>query len=163
MKFEKGDKVLVTYEGRTVRGVIELVSANQRSLAVSFEAIVGGHVGMMPLYKEDDASPYRSIVTSVAVTVVHGYVSDAHTISRIAAAMQVLPAIEELPYCGDHDRLPHHPHDNCGGLRPEDWKRVPCNKCGRPVWVVPVDVPGVCSAECAAGVEGQSGIRGYVS
>jgi hypothetical protein len=63
--FQKGDEIL-TCDGRTVPGKIEIASANAVSLMISFEALLHGHAGMMPLLLHDGG--YRSIEDGVAVT-----------------------------------------------------------------------------------------------
>jgi hypothetical protein len=61
-----GDAVQIECDGRTVPGSVTLASPNSISLVLSFEAILDGHVGMMPVLRHDDGV-YRSIVTQVAV------------------------------------------------------------------------------------------------
>jgi hypothetical protein len=56
-----GDLVTITYDGRTVAGVVKLASGNGASLMLEFEAILGGFVGMMPALR-DDAGTYRDLV-----------------------------------------------------------------------------------------------------
>jgi hypothetical protein len=63
-----GDQVELVCGERRLRGQVEIASANQRSLAVVFDGVLAGHVGMMPLLL-DDAGVYRSIVTGDAVEV----------------------------------------------------------------------------------------------
>jgi hypothetical protein len=65
-----GDQVWIGYNGRTVAGTIAIASENERSLMLSFEdAILGGHVGMMPVLL-DDIGVYRSVITGKAVAIV---------------------------------------------------------------------------------------------
>ena len=47
--WKTGDKVRVKHEGREVDGEVMLSSGNGRALVLSFEAILGGHVGTMPV------------------------------------------------------------------------------------------------------------------
>lgn len=61
-----GDEVLIEYEDRSVSGWIVLASPNSISLMLGFEAMLGGHVGMMPVLCHDDGI-YRSIVTEKPV------------------------------------------------------------------------------------------------
>lgn len=63
-----GDKVWIGCDDRSVEGVIILASENEKSLMLGFEAILDGHVGMMPVSLIDGV--YRSIVTGQAVAVV---------------------------------------------------------------------------------------------
>jgi hypothetical protein len=67
MTFKKGDLVLIGCDDRSVEGHIILASDNQESLMLGFEAILDGHVGMMPVLLQDGV--YRSIVTGQAVAV----------------------------------------------------------------------------------------------
>jgi hypothetical protein len=62
-----GDPVWIEHDGRTVEGTILMASENERSLVVGFEAILGGHLGMMPVLLDEDG--YRSIITGEAVTI----------------------------------------------------------------------------------------------
>jgi hypothetical protein len=64
-----GDRVRITCDGRTVDGTVLLASGNGRSLMLSFEAILAGHVGMMPVLAEDDAptGEYRSLMSDLVI------------------------------------------------------------------------------------------------
>lgn len=64
--WKNGDEVLIEYEGRSVPGWIILASPNSVSLMLGFEAMLGGHVGMMPVLRHDDGV-YRSIISEEAV------------------------------------------------------------------------------------------------
>lgn len=64
-----GDRVLITYEGRTVPGAVVLASPNGRSLMLSFEAILGGYVGMMPVLRQAADDVYRDVFNQNEVTV----------------------------------------------------------------------------------------------
>jgi hypothetical protein len=48
-----GDRVKITFRGRTVLGKVTLASGNGRSLMLEFEAILGGFVGMLPVVRLD--------------------------------------------------------------------------------------------------------------
>lgn len=65
---KKGDLVWIGCDDRSVEGWVLLASENGASLMLGFEAILGGHVGMMPVLLQDGV--YRSIVTGEAVAVV---------------------------------------------------------------------------------------------
>jgi hypothetical protein len=65
-----GDLVDVTYNGRTVEGVVQLASTNGRSLMLSFDAMLGGYVGQMPVLDADGSGEYRDLMTSTVVQVV---------------------------------------------------------------------------------------------
>jgi hypothetical protein len=62
MAFHKGDVVIITMGLDEVTGVVLLASANGRSLMLSFDKILRGHVGMMPVLQGEDGS-FRSIVS----------------------------------------------------------------------------------------------------
>lgn len=63
-----GDRVRINCEGRTVDGVIVLASDNERSLFLTFEALLDGHLGAMPVLL-DEHGVYRSIINNVAVEI----------------------------------------------------------------------------------------------
>jgi hypothetical protein len=56
-----GDRVLLTFEGRTVEATVIMVSDNQRSLALEFDALVSGYAGKMPLLS-DERGQYRDLL-----------------------------------------------------------------------------------------------------
>ncbi|HTI78916.1 MAG TPA: hypothetical protein VL614_00545 [Acetobacteraceae bacterium] len=62
MAFHKGDVVIITMGLDEVTGVVLLASANGRSLMLTFDKILRGHVGMMPVLQGEDGS-FRSIVS----------------------------------------------------------------------------------------------------
>lgn len=62
-----GDKVHIAIGVVNVDGVVKLASGNGRSLMLEFDAVLNGHVGMMPVLQHDDGV-YRSIVTDEEVT-----------------------------------------------------------------------------------------------
>jgi hypothetical protein len=68
--FKRGDKVIITCNGEQYAGQIVIASKNQVSLAVAFDAIIDGHLGMMPLLLQE-GGVYISIVTGVEVSVRH--------------------------------------------------------------------------------------------
>jgi hypothetical protein len=61
-----GDKVQIECDGRSVPGTVLLASKNGKSLMLSFEAVLDGHAGMMPVTRNDDGS-YQSIMTGILV------------------------------------------------------------------------------------------------
>lgn len=63
-----GDTVTIICQGESYRAQIILASPNEVSLMLSFEAIIDGHVGMMPVLKEDGV--YRSIMTGTEIEVI---------------------------------------------------------------------------------------------
>jgi hypothetical protein len=65
-EFQTGDAVRITCNGRAVPGSVLLASGNGRSLMLGFEALIEGHVGMMPVSRNEQGV-YQSIVTGVTV------------------------------------------------------------------------------------------------
>lgn len=65
-----GDKVTIVCRGamHPVPGTVLLASENGKSLALSFDAILDGHLGMMPVLLGDDGL-YRSVVTGTEVVI----------------------------------------------------------------------------------------------
>lgn len=49
----KGERVMVSLEGRTVEAEVVVVSKSGVSLGLEFEAILGGYAGMMPVRWQD--------------------------------------------------------------------------------------------------------------
>jgi hypothetical protein len=45
----RGEFVWVTYSGKTVKAMCLLVSDNGVSAVIMFDAMLGGHLGMMPI------------------------------------------------------------------------------------------------------------------
>lgn len=60
-----GEIVRVTFGGRTVTAEIVIASGNHESLAVTFEAILGGYAGMMPILWVGDH--YEDLMTRSTV------------------------------------------------------------------------------------------------
>lgn len=58
--FHTGDKLQIEHDGRWINGNVVLASENGRSLMLSFNAIIEGHVAMMPVLQDDDGV-YRPI------------------------------------------------------------------------------------------------------
>lgn len=63
-----GDHVTIVYKGRRYAADVQLASTNEASLFLTFEAIIDGHVGMMPVLKGNDGV-YRSIVTNCEIEI----------------------------------------------------------------------------------------------
>lgn len=61
-RLREGDSVLIDYEGRRAAGKVALASDNGRSLMLSFDAILGGYPGLMPVLKSPDDGQYRDLV-----------------------------------------------------------------------------------------------------
>jgi hypothetical protein len=68
MTLRTGDEIMIEYEGRRVPGLIALASSNERSLMITFDAMIDGHVGMMPLLR-DEHGVYRSLATKKPVKI----------------------------------------------------------------------------------------------
>ena len=66
MNFKTGDAVLIEYGEAATLGHVVFASGNGRLLMLGFEAIIEGHVGMMPVLRDDDGT-YRSIVNDITV------------------------------------------------------------------------------------------------
>ena len=66
--FQRMDRISITCDGQTIVGVILLASSNGKSLVLGFDAVIDGHVGMMPVLKGDDGV-YRSIVSDIEVNI----------------------------------------------------------------------------------------------
>ncbi len=65
--WKTGERCTITCAGRTVEGTIVLASGNGLSIMLSFDAILSGHVGAMPLMWDQDAREFRSIVNGESV------------------------------------------------------------------------------------------------
>lgn len=65
MSFSNGDKCLVICDGRTVPGEVEMMSANQISAFIKFEAILAGHAGTMPIMARASTDAARGIYRSI--------------------------------------------------------------------------------------------------
>lgn len=61
-----GETVVIECIGQRIEGAVIHASTNGRSLMLGFEAMIDGHVGMMPVLRDDDGR-YRSIVNGVEV------------------------------------------------------------------------------------------------
>jgi hypothetical protein len=67
LPLKKGELVFITYEHRTVAGVVEMASSNGVSLMLAFDAMLGGFVGMLPCLW--DGKEFRDLVQHKIVTV----------------------------------------------------------------------------------------------
>ena len=69
-RYMKGDAIEVDYKGRTVEGEVLMISENQVSAIIGFDALIGTHAGMMPVTRWDAArNVYRSIIDGTEVTI----------------------------------------------------------------------------------------------
>jgi hypothetical protein len=68
--FCQGDEVFVTSaDCRTIIGKVEMISRDQVSVFVTFNGIIGDHVGSLPVICHDQSrGRYRSIIDGMAVT-----------------------------------------------------------------------------------------------
>lgn len=65
---KKGDRVRVSYEGRTLVATVMLCSQNGRSIMIGWDdGMLGGHCGMMPIM-QDESGEYRSLMENKPVT-----------------------------------------------------------------------------------------------
>ena len=69
MTFRTGERVRVTFRFRTVEAVVLLASQNGRSLALGFEAILGGYVGMMPVLDPLGSGAFVDLVNNEPVVI----------------------------------------------------------------------------------------------
>lgn len=68
---KQGDTVILEMEGRTVPAQILIASPNEVSLMVTFDAMLGGYIGMMPLLRDGDGV-YRDLLLLREVRVIEG-------------------------------------------------------------------------------------------
>lgn len=62
-----GDRVRVTFEGRTVDAFVLLASRNGVSLFLQFDALLGGYAGGMPVIWQDGA--FRDLIFLRPITI----------------------------------------------------------------------------------------------
>jgi len=63
-----GDWVTLEYGNQRVEAEILLISENQRSMMLQFEAILGGYVGAMPILQDEDGV-YRDLFKNEEVRI----------------------------------------------------------------------------------------------
>lgn len=68
MTFANGEEILIDHEGRTVEGFVMMASPNGQSLMIGFEALLGGHIGMMPVTMTSETEGF-SIIDGTEVTI----------------------------------------------------------------------------------------------
>jgi hypothetical protein len=69
MTFNNGDNVLMTCGERTVEATILMISKNQVSAMLAFDAMIHGHAGLMPVIRHDQQrDAYRSIIDGTEIT-----------------------------------------------------------------------------------------------
>lgn len=64
--FRTGDAVRIECAGQSVSGLVLFASGNGKSLMLSFDAMIDGCVGMMPVLQDDDGT-YSALMTGNAV------------------------------------------------------------------------------------------------
>jgi len=64
-----GESVRITYAGRTVLGKVILASSNGRSLALEFDAMLGGWPGGMPVLWDDATASFRDLGPGLEVRI----------------------------------------------------------------------------------------------
>jgi hypothetical protein len=57
----KGDKIEIIHEGRIIDGIVLMASGNGLSLMIAFDAMITGHLGMMPVTMRDAVSGFSII------------------------------------------------------------------------------------------------------
>jgi hypothetical protein len=65
-EWKTGDQVTIVYHEIMISGLVELASPNHKSLVLSFNGIIEGHVGTMPVLW--DGSGYRAIIGNHIIT-----------------------------------------------------------------------------------------------
>lgn len=66
--FRTGDAVWIECAGVRAAGTVELASTNGKSLMLAFDALIDGHLGMMPVLQDDDGV-FRSLVTDSEISI----------------------------------------------------------------------------------------------
>jgi hypothetical protein len=67
--FRTGDLVWTTHCGMTLPAKVVLASKNGKSLMLSFEAIIGGYVGAMPVSWNETRGEYEDLIEQACVVV----------------------------------------------------------------------------------------------
>jgi hypothetical protein len=60
VQLNKGDRVWIEADHRKIEGRVTIISPNGRSLVLSFESIICGFLGAMPVFMCDDGK-YRPV------------------------------------------------------------------------------------------------------
>lgn len=67
--YMSGDEILITCDSKTIPGTVVMISTNQVSAMIKFDAVLNGHAGMMAVQRHDLAKGiYRSIINGTEVT-----------------------------------------------------------------------------------------------
>jgi hypothetical protein len=72
MTWAAGQSIVVIANGRRMPGAIVFASANGRSLAVTFDGIIGGWVGGAALLWREDARQFETL-TGEVVSIEHAF------------------------------------------------------------------------------------------
>jgi len=67
-----GEHVFIVCQGKRVEATVMLVSENGTPLMLGFDAILDGHLGMMPVLRDEDGV-YRSVLTGIDITIEGGH------------------------------------------------------------------------------------------
>lgn len=78
MTLKIGDRISIQYNGRTVPGEVTLASKNGLSLMIEFDAMLGGHVGTMPVTMKSVTEGF-SIIDGTLVTIKKAYTGTKET------------------------------------------------------------------------------------
>ncbi len=70
--WKRGERVAITYLGRTVTGRIEVASESGISLMLAFEALLGAFAGHMPVSWHEAPGEFRDIILGVTVELAEG-------------------------------------------------------------------------------------------
>lgn len=70
--WKRGERVAITYMGRTVVGRVEAASAEGVALMLAFEALLGGFAGHMPVLWHESPGEYRDIILGGVVAIAEG-------------------------------------------------------------------------------------------
>lgn len=65
--WKRGERVAISYLGRTVTGRVEIASQSGESLMLAFEALLGGFAGHMPVLWHESPGEYRDIIMGAVV------------------------------------------------------------------------------------------------
>jgi hypothetical protein len=66
--FVAGQAVQIECCGQTLAGEVIFSSSNGKSLMLGFDAMLEGHIGMMPVLQDDDGA-FHSVMNGVAVRI----------------------------------------------------------------------------------------------
>ena len=69
LSLKKGEEIVLEHEGREVTAFVLMASENGKSLAVAFDAMLGGYVGMMPILFNDEAGEYQDLAIGKPVLI----------------------------------------------------------------------------------------------